>query len=187
MPLDGANFILSPQNFRSPRQVLETALAAERIEPVAPRRLCWHMAEQIRRHPASWAYRQQRAVELAQVAVLTAGVVSFVALFSTNRIGWGGVAAFAAFAAGLMPLLLPVKGPASWRERIIDDLYEVPAAIREPALRLRSRLPEASYVVGELYQDRVRLDPYLVAEYGEARAILGIWDGDTVIARAAAA
>ncbi|MGH7045292.1 MAG: hypothetical protein ACREE2_02740 [Stellaceae bacterium] len=178
MPFDGANFILSPQ------QMLDAALAAEGLDPVAPRRLCWHMAEQVRRHPASWAYRQQRAVELTQVAVLAAGVVSFVVLFSADRIGWGAAAAFAAFAAGIMPMLLPVNGPASWRERLVDDLREVPAAIREPALRLRARLPELGYVVGELYQDRIRLDPYLVAEYGDARAILGIWDGDTVIAHA---
>jgi hypothetical protein len=38
--------------------------------------------------------------------------------------------------------------------------------------------------LGELIQDRITLDPYLVAEYGEDRAVLGIWDGDTLIAPA---
>ncbi len=178
MPFDGANLVLSAQ------EVLDSALSADGLEPVEPRLLARHMAEQVRRHPAGWAYRHQRAAELAQVAVLMAGVVAFIALFAANRVSWGSAAALTAFALGLLPLLAPVKGPARWRERSIDDLHEVPAMIREPALRLQGRLPEVSFVVGELYQDRIKLDPYLLAEYRDARAILGIWDGNRLIARA---
>lgn len=81
-------------------------------------------------------------------------------------------------------MLVPIKGPAQWRERVIFDLreHQAPAAIREAALRLQDRLPEIRLVVGELVQDRVTLDPYLLAEHGDARAVLGIWDGDQVIA-----
>lgn len=182
MPFDGANLVLSAQ------EVLDSVLSADGLEPIEPCVLARHMAEQVRRHPAGWVYRHQRAVESAQVAVLMAGVMSFIVLFAADRVAWGAAAALAAFALGLMPLLAPVKGPARWRERIIDDLRddlrEVPAAIRAPALLLQHRLPEASFVVGELYQDRVRLDPYLLVEYGDARAILGIWDGNRLIARA---
>ncbi len=178
MPFDGANLVLSAQ------EILDSALSAGGLEPIEPRFLARHMAEQIRLHPAGWGYRHQRAVELGQVAVLMAGVVAFVALFAADRVSWGSAAALAAFGAGLLPLLAPVKGPPRWRERIFDDLREVPPAIREPALRLQRRLPEVSFVVGELYQDRIRLDPYLLAEYGDARVILGIWDGDRLIAYA---
>lgn len=178
MPFDGANFVLSP------RETLASALSRSGLEPVEPRLLACHMAEQVRRHPAGWAYRHQRAVELVQVAVLVAGVVSFVALFSANRVAWGAAAALAAFSFGILPMLVPAKGPARWRERIADDLDEVPMEIREGALQLQRRLPGIGFVVGELYQDRIRLDPYLVAEFGDGRVVLGIWDGDVVIARA---
>lgn len=178
MPFDGANFVLSPE------QIFPDALAASGLKPVEPRFLALHMAEQVRRHPPGWAYRHQRAVELAQVAVLVVGVVSFVGLFSADHVGWGAAAALAAFLSGILPMLVPTKGPARWRERIVEDLRDVPAPIRDGALRLQRRLPEVNFVVGELYQDRIRLDPYLLVEYGDARAILGVWDGDKVIAGA---
>lgn len=181
MPFDGANLI-AEKLLLSPQATLETALAASGLEPVEPHILSRHMAEQVRRHPAGWAYRHQRAVELAQVAVLVAGVVLFVGLFSADRVAWGAAAALAAFGSGILPMLIPTKGPARWRERGVDDLRDVPEEIRERALRLQRRLPDISYTIGELYQDRIRLDPYLLVEYGEARAILGIWDSDAVIA-----
>jgi hypothetical protein len=176
MPFDGANFVLSPE------ETLPAALAVCGVKPVEPRVLALHMAEQVRHHPPGWAYRHQRAVELAQVMVLVIGVVSFVGLFSADHVGWGAAAALAAFASGILPMMVPTKGPARWRERIVEDLHDVPAVIREPALRLQRRIPGANFVVGELYQDQIRLDPYLLVEWGEARAILGIWDDDEVIA-----
>ena len=54
--------------------------------------------------------------------------------------------------------------------------------MRDAALRLQRRLPGVGFIEGELFQERVRLDPYLVAEYGDARVVLAIWDEDRVIA-----
>ncbi|HLI20207.1 MAG TPA: hypothetical protein VKV32_03755 [Stellaceae bacterium] len=31
-----------------------------------------------------------------------------------------------------------------------------------------------------LFGERVQLDPYLVVTYGEARLLVGIWDGDKI-------
>jgi len=95
---------------------------------------------------------------------------------------FGFVAGLAMFGLGSSALFFPVKGPARWRERPTEDLNEVPAVIRQSAEQLQRRLPGVGFVAGELYQERVRLDPYLVAEYGNARVVLGIWDGDQVIA-----
>ena len=36
--------------------------------------------------------------------------------------------------------------------------------------------------MGELIQDRTTLDPYLVVEYQNERAVLGIWNGGQLIA-----
>jgi hypothetical protein len=176
MPFDGATFVLSEQD------VLESAMSASGLEPVDPCFLYRHKAEQIRLHPPGWAYRHQQAVALAQVAVLLASVGLFVVLLSAHLIPSGVGAGLAMFGLGSSALFLPVKGPARWRERATDDPREAPPAIREAALRLQRRLPEIGFVVGELFQDRIRLDPYLVAKYGNARVVLGIWDGHEVIA-----
>jgi hypothetical protein len=176
MPFDGASFALSEKN------VLETAVYASGLRPIDPRFLSRHKADQVLRNPASWAYRHQQAVALAQVAVLLASVALFVVLLSAHEVPWGFVAALAIFGLGSSALFLPVKGPALWRERETADLSGMPALIRQSAKRLQRRLPGVGFVVGELYQEQVRLDPYLVAEYGGARVVLGIWDGDEVIA-----
>jgi hypothetical protein len=176
MPFDGASFAL-----RAP-DPLKSAIAASGLEPIDPRLLDRHKAEQIRRHPPSWAYRHLQAIEFAQVAALVVGVVSFVALFSADRLAWGSAAGLIAFGLGIVPMLFPIRGPAQWRERPAGDLQEVPAAIRECARILQHQVPETRFFLGELFQDRIRLDPYLIAERGGTRAVLGIWEDDEVIA-----
>lgn len=175
MPFDGANFSLSTQD------LLDDAMAASGLEAIDPRRLDRHMADQLRRHPASWAYRNQQPIALAQVAVLLASVGLFVGLLSSHQTAWGVAAGLLMFGFATSPLFLSIKGPAVWRERPAADLRDAPAAVREAAARLQRRLPGVGLVEGELFQDRVRLDPYLVAEYGDARVVLAIWDGDWVI------
>ena len=176
MPFDGANFALSD------RDVLKSAVYRSGLNPVDRRILDRHKAEQIRRHPASWAYRHQQVVALAQVAVLLASVGAFVVLLSVHQAPWGLVAGLAMFALGSSVLFLPVKGPARWREREVPSLWEAPAVIRERAEKLQHCHPGIGFVIGELYQEQVRLDPYLLAEYGNAQVVLGIWDGGEVIA-----
>jgi hypothetical protein len=176
MPFDGVSFKYSPQD------VLEEALSASGLEAIEPCCLYRHQAEQVRRHPPGWAWRHQQMVALAQAVVLLASVGLAVILLSTHEVPWGLVGGLAMFAAGSWLLFIPVKGPARWRERRIEDLRDVPAPIRNAAEELRRRVPRVGFVVGELYQERVRLDPYLVAEYGSARAVLGIWDDDQIIA-----
>lgn len=157
-------------------------MSASGLEPVAPGLLERHKAEQVRRNPAGWAFRHQQAIALVQVVVLLASVGLFVVMLSAHEVPWGFAAGLAMFALSSSVLFFPVKGPAQWRERVSADLREVPPPIREAAEMLHSRLPVVGFVVGELFQDRIRLDPYLVAEYGDARVVLGIWDGDEVIA-----
>ncbi len=183
MPFDGASFVLLRHDVSQLRRDrLQSAMCASGLKPVDVAFLAWHKAEQIRRNPAGWAYRHQQVVALAQVAVLLASVSLFVALLSLHQVPSGFVCGVTMFALGSSVLFFPVKGPAEWRERRINDFSAVPPAIREAAERLESRLPSVGFVVGELFQEKVKLDPYLVAEYGNARVVLGIWDGDKVIA-----
>ena len=176
MPFDGATFRLSAQD------VLEEAMSTSRLEAIDPCLLYRHKAEQVLRHPPGWAYRHQQAVALAQVGALLVSVALFVILLSANQAPWGFLGGMAMFALGSSVLFIPVKGPARWRERPIEDLRGVPAPIREAAEKLQRRVPRVGFVVGELYQERVKLDPYLLAEYRSGRVVLGIWDGDKIIA-----
>jgi hypothetical protein len=181
MPFDGVTVKLPAVKF-SAQDVLEEALFASGREPINPCLLSRHKAEQILRHAPGWAYRHQQVVALAQIAVLLMSVALFVILLSAHLVQWGLVGALTMFSAGASLLFVPVKGPARWRERSLMDLRGLPMPIREAAEDLQRRVPRVGFTIGELYQERVKLDPYLVAEYGSGRVVLGIWDGDRIIA-----
>jgi hypothetical protein len=87
----------------------------------------------------------------------------------------------------IMGIMLPlamfgvrVKGPAAWRENYFHGQF-VPASILALAREAR-QIYGSRLIIGELIQDRVLLDPYLILCVGSERACLGIWDGETVIA-----
>jgi hypothetical protein len=175
MPFDGANLALSAQD------LLEAAMSASGLTLVNPGLLGKHKAEQIRQHPPGWVYRHSRSVQLVQAVALLAGAISFFLLCSADQYGWGAAAGLLTFGLAVAPLLVPVRGPAQWQERVDPDLSAVPAVVRDAALRLKDELPEVGFRLGELFQDRVNLDPYLVADYRGARVLLGIWEDERVI------
>ena len=175
MPFDGANRASTAQ------ALLEAALWAGGLRFIDPSTLEDYQAEQVRRHRPGWIYRHRGGVQLAQAVALMAGLVAFITLFSGDRYAWGVSIAVLTFVLAVAPMLLPVRGPARWKIRAAEDLATVPPEIRRAALRLRGQLPEVGFRLGELYQDRVNLDPYLVADYRGAQAVLGIWEGERLI------
>ena len=170
----------------SQHDALDAALARIGLAPVASETLESHKAEQIRLHPCSWMYRHSVAVQLGRSFVLIGALVGFVLLTAAGFPACGLWLAVALAVAVALSIALPVRGAAAWRERPDRDLVLVHPVIRDQALRLRQELPEIRFVIGELYQDRVRLDPYLLAELGGRRVVLGIWDEDRLIADARA-
>jgi hypothetical protein len=175
MPFDGRTAALTIPN------TLEAALIQSGIEPIDSRVLDAHKAEELRRHPAGWFYRHRVAVQIAILVLLIAVLVGVLALASEDPVV-GFAAAVTLLGALIAQSALPVRGPALWQERTINDLGTVHPLLRDSARRLRRHLPGVSFTLGELIQDRITLDPYLIAEYGGDRAVLGIWDGDTLIA-----
>jgi hypothetical protein len=178
MPFDGRTAALTIPT------TLEVALAQSGIEPIDSRVLDAHKAEELRRHPASWFYRHRVAVQIATLVLLMAVLVGVLALASLEHPVVGFAAALILLGAVIAQSALPVRGPAIWREQTINDLGTVHPLLRDSARRLQQHLPGVSFTWGELIQARITLDPYLIAEYGEDRAVLGIWDGDTLIAPA---
>lgn len=178
MPFDGANLALSAQD------LLEAAASASGLRPIDPQLLHRHKAEQLRRHPAGWAYMHSGSIQLAQAIALLTGMIGVMTLFSAQEYPWGLGLGLATLAVAVLPILVPVRGPAKWVERWDAELREAHPAVREAALLLKDELPEVRFQVGELYQERIRLDPYLIAEYRGATIVLGIWDRDNLIAGA---
>jgi hypothetical protein len=176
MPFDGANRASTAQ------ELLEAAMSAGGLRLIDPSILDDYKAEQVRRHSPSWIYRHRGGVQLAQAVALMAGLVSFITLFSSDRYAWGLGVAMLTFGLAVAPMLVPVRGPARWKIRVDVDFRTLPAEIRDAALRLQAQLPGVGFRLGELFQDRVNLDPYLIADYRGAQAVLGIWEGERVIA-----
>jgi hypothetical protein len=178
MPFDGTNLALSA------RDLLQAAASASGLRPIDRDALGRHKADQILRHPAAWAYKHNARLQLGQAIVMLAGMIVVMALFSAQQYPWGLSIGLMTLGVAALPILLPVRGPAEWTERDAGDLRAVHPAVRGVALRLKQELPEVRFYLGELFQDRIRLDPYLLAEYRGAKIVLGIWDGDEVIASA---
>ena len=61
----------------------------------------------------------------------------------------------------------------------------MPLRIALLARDLRREAPGSILVLGELVQQEVVLDPYLLLERDGERVCLGIWDGRRIIAAAA--
>ena len=97
------------------------------------------------------------------------------------------------FWLGVMTLLIVfgvfrVSAGARWRERpvAVEFLAEigVPMRIARLARDLHREAPGSAMILGELLQQQVVLDPYLLIVYGNERICLGIWDGRRIIAAA---
>lgn len=95
------------------------------------------------------------------------------------------------FWLGVMMLLIVfgvfrVRAGARWEERVVaaEMLIElgVPAPIAILARDLRREARGSVLILGELLQQDVVLDPYLLLECGDERICLGIWDGRRIIA-----
>lgn len=163
------------------QELLESAASASGLAILDLRFLEAHKADQLRRNPPGWIYRHADAIQFCQPIMLLAGLSGFGVLGACGFMLAGVSAMILALGLAIAPLLIATRGPARWQEKPDPELRYAHPEMRAAALRLKRTLPQARFVVGELYQDRTRLDPYLVAQYRGARILLGIWDGDSVI------
>jgi hypothetical protein len=176
MPLDGTT-LASPAE-----EMLQGALAKSGLQAIDRARLQAHKRAELERHPASWRYRHQRGVVLGAVAVLAGGVAGFMVLSPATPEAAFPVL-FAGLALAFATMLLPVRGPARWEERVVEaDLAAIHPVLRARVFRLQAEIPELGLRLGELTQDRIILDPYLIADYRGAEAVIGIWEGERLIA-----
>jgi len=81
-----------------------------------------------------------------------------------------------------------VSAGARWEERMVtaEALIDlgVPLSIERLARNLQREAPNWTLLLGELLQEDVVMDPYLMLEFAGERICLGIWDDQRIIAAA---
>ena len=146
MPFDGRTAALTIPN------TLAAALTQSGIEPIGSHVLDAHKAEELHRHPAGWFYRHRVAVQIATLVLLIAVLVGVLALASPEHPVVGFAAAVILLGAVIAQSVLPVRGPAFWRERTINDLGPV-----HPLLRDFGTAPSTAPSRRQLYIGRTAL------------------------------
>jgi hypothetical protein len=175
-----------------PRQLsVSDALERHGITPVALTVLGEHKQAQLEKFGPSFWFRHQAAVSLALVlaspvvGVLAGAINGFTGHSSAVTIG-SAFAWMCLVAVVTGTGLIRLRAGSHWRERwipagLLGDLC-VPEPIAATARLLRSDLPGATLILGELMREEAVLDPYLLVEYGHECVCLGIWDDGQVIA-----
>jgi hypothetical protein len=179
MPFDGS--LLS----------LETKARSVGLNPIPLETLEAHKTEQCRLHRGSWLYPIAKShnwpgIVLAVSLSMYMGGFFLGCLFDNVVILiLACCAAVSVFIGGLAISFIKVKGRAEWREKVAN-LAAIPPQVQHAVKKLKSIYPNSYYVIGELYQDKVMLDPYLLAIdlITNERVCLAIWDNDRIIASA---
>ena len=186
MPFDA---LLAPARPRLLAEILDEHGAT----PVPLEALAAHMRAQRERFAPSFWHQHQTWLPVGLIGsvfcmAMTGGIANGV-LPGSLLPSW-----LSLFWLGVMTLLIVfgvfrVHAGARWEERVVaaEMLVElgVPLPIALLARDLRREAPGSILVLGELLQQEVVLDPYLLLERDGERVCLGIWDGRRIIAAAA--
>ncbi len=196
-----------------PPRTLDQALADHCLAPVGWARLAAHKQAQLGRFRPGFWQRHEAWLPIALVGSVgcmaaSGGLTHGIGPLEIGALGigaWGigawGIGVAAALLAwsptliwlGSFALLIVFgvfrgRAGAEWQQRNVTmdelDRLGVPAQIAATARMLVRELPEAELVLGELVEDAVVLDPYLIVRCNGAAACLGIWDDQGMIARA---
>lgn len=183
MPFDA---LVMPVRQKSLREIL----ADQGLEPVSLEALAAHKDEQVERFAPSFWYRHQALLPTALLGSV-AGMAASGGLAqqlghgspwpSVLTLGWMCVIAML-IGAGVFR----VRAGSHWEERWVpvgwlDDLG-VPEPVAELARTVHRDAPGSALILGELIQEEVVLDPYLLLERDGELVCLGIWENDRVVA-----
>jgi len=173
-----------------PRTLVQT-LDDRGVVPIGRADLAAHKQAQLARFQPSFWHRHEAWLPIALVGSvgcmaasggLTHGIAAGAPLLTwTPTLIW-----LSSFALLIVFGVFRVRAGAYWHERNvpIEDLarLEVPDAIAATARALHRDLPGSELILGELIEEQVVLDPYLLLVCDDQRACLGIWDEQGVIA-----
>lgn len=175
----------------NPSFTLVDHLHALGIRPVPMEQLTAYKAEQVRLHPKHLLMRPWFSLTL--VAVYTIGWIYKADPFKFIGAPWwtwvmvgigcvvmGAVltaVTFMIISIGFNATGTKVKTQAYWKE---GDAFlpALPREIRAVARQISTHMPAATFRVGELIQNEVVIDPYLLVRFKGETACIGIWDFD---------
>jgi len=175
MPFDA---LLAPPR---PRRLADI-LVDWHIAPVSLEALAEHKEAQLERFAPSFWYQHQ--------TWLPVGLIGSVVCMALSG---GGSSWLSLFWLSVMTLLIVfgvfrVSAGARWEERPVasEMLIElgVPLGIARLARDLQVEVDGSELILGELMQEEVVLDPYLLLRCRGERVCLGIWDGRRVVTAA---
>lgn len=159
------------------------------IKPIPNSELELHKVAELRKNPGSMFYPVRGFVPF----LLLIGSFSIVVLINepSSSLGNGVLHPFLSAVVFMLVSAVLVfgskvrlKAPAKWDERPGIHQIDVPSSIASMARMVTEFVPEAIVVVGELKQESVVLDPYLVIRLNDQQICLGIWDDQGVIKEA---
>jgi hypothetical protein len=173
------------------RSPLSEALERLGITPVSNALLAAHKQVQQEKYGPSFWYRHPGFLMVALMAAVTGMAVTSALSQGLARLA-PSLPCYVSF-AWLCLIALPIvtglfrqRAGSHWEERRVPvtglDGLGVPAPIAALARQVRTELPSATLIYGELVQEHVVLDPYLLVAHGTERVCLGIWEGKKVIA-----
>jgi hypothetical protein len=172
-------------------RLLADRLAELAITPVDAATLEAHKQEQLRRFTPTFWHQHHAWLPVGLIgsigcmAVSGGGAHAMLSptspLPSYLTLMWLGV-----FALLIAFGVFRAHGGARWEERWLPaaglDDHDIPQPITRLATSLSRELPGSILIIGELLQEAVVLDPYLLLDHAGEQVCLGIWDGDRIIA-----
>jgi hypothetical protein len=179
--------LLAPSEPRTLAQALDDRC----VVPIDPAILAAHKQAQLARYQPSFWQRHEAWLPIALVGSvgcmaasggLTRGFAADASLLaSAPSLIWMG-----SFALLIVFGVFRVRAGAYWQERVVavEDLGRVgvPRDVAATARLVHRDLPGCGLVLGELVQQDVVIDPYLIVMCNGEMACLGIWDDAGVIA-----
>ncbi len=175
----------------APHKLLADEVADRGIVPVSLGTLAAHQQAQLERFAPSFWYRHQALLPAALLGsvggmAFSGGLAERVAdsgspLSCWLTLSWMGVIMLL-LGAGVFR----VRAGSHWEERWVPAVWLKGLGVPEPIVALARDLnrsvPGAALILGELVEDHVVLDPYLLLERDGERVCLGIWDDGGIIA-----
>lgn len=186
MPFDA---LVAPEQPTS----LPDMLARLGVTPVSLETLEAHKQAQLERFAPSFWYRHQPLLPAALLGSVgcmaaTGGVTQQMIPGGSPVSGWVTLGWMCVIGLLIGAGVFRVRAGSHWEERWVPADWLPGLGVPEPiallARELCRQVPGAALILGELKQEHVVLDPYLLLDCDGMQVCLGIWDDGTIIASA---
>jgi hypothetical protein len=174
-------------------KLLSELLADHGVTPVSLEVLEAHKRAQLERFAPSFWFRHQPLLPAALLGSVgcmaaTGGLTQRMMPGGSPVSGWLTLAWMCVIALLIGAGVFRVRAGSHWEQRWVPADWLRDLGVPEPiALRARElcrNVPGSSLILGELVQEHVVLDPYLLLDCDGAQVCLGIWDDGGIVAGA---